>query len=183
MDTARVVIMLRDSNLGHTREGELYRYVHIFHPNFGVEFERMFNGEGSSSLGSFEEYFLPSVLEYNVKYCNMLMIPLLRNNHWWCIVLNLRDSRVDVLDSIHSFFDDNNLEPFVRKLRDLLHSMLTACGSKVSVNEFEIKHHKMLQQALRDLGSSDIFVSKFMKLWDGRMTSSISKEMINVIRH
>uniref|UniRef100_A0A5B7CD89 HMG box domain-containing protein n=1 Tax=Davidia involucrata TaxID=16924 RepID=A0A5B7CD89_DAVIN len=67
--------------------------------------------------------------------------------------------------------------------RDLLHSMLIACGSKLSVNEFEIKHHKMLQQALRDLGSSDIFVSKFMKLWDGRMTSPISKEMINVIRH
>ncbi|KAA8538378.1 hypothetical protein F0562_028076 [Nyssa sinensis] len=119
MDVARTVIMERESNKARTRKGFSRRFVHIFDPQFGVEFAQMFNSEGSIRVESFEEYFQPKLLHYNIKDSNMLMVPVLHNTHWWCCVFNLRDRRIDILDSMESFYAANQLQEFVLSLRFL----------------------------------------------------------------
>ncbi|KAA8517270.1 hypothetical protein F0562_017563 [Nyssa sinensis] len=90
--------------------------------------------------------------------------------------------RSDIIDSMKTRGHVSFKVMDVACVRELFHHILTYCGGVVSVNEFEIMHHRLPQQAQRDPGSSGIFVIKFMEYWNGRMTSSFSKDTINLIR-
>ncbi|KAF7144198.1 hypothetical protein RHSIM_Rhsim05G0131400 [Rhododendron simsii] len=138
---------------------------HIFSPTFASNLLHAQSDEFSSVL---RDDCDPDKVGYDVLKCDMLFLPVLQSEHWYCVCVSLVESRVYILDSMNR--KSQNLDQMEQV--DILQKNLFALLKKTSrrtrndSRKFKVEYADVPQQAnIHDCG---IYVMKFVDRWDGR---------------
>ncbi|KAF7139130.1 hypothetical protein RHSIM_Rhsim07G0089400 [Rhododendron simsii] len=110
---------------------------------------------------------------YDVLKYDMLFLPVLQSEHWYCVCISLVESRIYILVSIkHATENLGQLEQ-VDILQKNLFALLNKRRMRRSRNDsriFEVEYADVPQQTnIHDCG---IYVIKFVDRWDGRTYAS-----------
>ncbi|XP_042485141.1 uncharacterized protein LOC122065399 isoform X4 [Macadamia integrifolia] len=107
-----------------------------------------------------------------------LFIPICLDNHWFLYVINLKDQRIDILDSIRR----KNVPDITHQIVDTCERILTLLneGRILSISKWSQDRPQLpLQTNLNDCG---VFMLKFMECWNGELTENFSQDDIVFIR-
>ncbi|KAG5541013.1 hypothetical protein RHGRI_021037 [Rhododendron griersonianum] len=111
----------------------------------------------------------PDKLGYDLLKCDMLFLPVLESDHWFCVCISLVESRVHILDSMKG--KEENVEQLeqVGSIQQNLFALLKKRPTRRSRNDSHIftSHYAVVPQQtnIHDCG---IYVMKFLDRWDGR---------------
>ncbi|KAG5564180.1 hypothetical protein RHGRI_000390 [Rhododendron griersonianum] len=139
---------------------------HIFAPAFASNLLATKSDEFSTVL---RDDCDPDKLGYDLLKCDMLFLPVLESDHWFCVCISLVESRVYILDSMKG--KEENVEQLeqVGSIQQNLFALLKKRPTRRSRNDSHIftSHYAVVPQQtnIHDCG---IYVMKFLDRWDGR---------------
>ncbi|KAG5556930.1 hypothetical protein RHGRI_007238 [Rhododendron griersonianum] len=111
----------------------------------------------------------PDKLGYDLLKCDMLFLPVLESDHWFCVCISLVESRVFILDSMKAAAENLDQLEQVRIIQQNLFALLKKRPTRRSRNDshmFTTHYADVPQQSnIHDCG---IYVMKFVDHWDGR---------------
>ncbi|XP_042519672.1 uncharacterized protein LOC122093401 isoform X2 [Macadamia integrifolia] len=146
---------------------------HYFPTYFGEKIAK-----GVEDLEDLKCFYSVKNLDYNLTRCELLFIPICLDNHWFLYVINLKDQRIDILDSIRR----KNVPDITHQIVDTCERILTLLneGRILSISKWSQDRPQLpLQTNLNDCG---VFMLKFMECWNGELTENFSQDDIVFIR-
>ncbi|XP_058223210.1 uncharacterized protein LOC131332918 [Rhododendron vialii] len=139
---------------------------HIFSPAF---VSNLLASESDKYSNVLRDDCDPDKLGYDLLKCNMLFLPVLESEHWFCVCISLVESRVFILDSMKSAGQNLDQLDQVKILQKNLFALLKKRRTRSSRNDsriFEVQYADVPQQTnFHDCG---IYVMKYVDRWDGR---------------
>ncbi|KAJ4976726.1 hypothetical protein NE237_001832 [Protea cynaroides] len=133
---------------------------HYFPTYFGVKIAR------GCHLNDLEEYYAKNKLGYNLIHCELFFIPMCLDYHWFLYVINLKDQKLHILDSIRR--EENPDQHVTSEITKTCNTILTTLneGRKFSIGSWNIDKPLLPSQTNRhDCG---VFMLKFMEYWNGQ---------------
>ncbi|XP_010276778.1 PREDICTED: ubiquitin-like-specific protease 1 isoform X2 [Nelumbo nucifera] len=124
--------------------------------------------------------FYQSLLKYDLLQCELLFIPLCVDSHWFVYVINLRDKRVEVLNSLP--MDGFTIElKYLLRMKETCNDILSSLsGRPMAITEWPVLLPELpIQKSDCDCG---IFVICYMEYWDGRLMKSFAQDDIPYFR-
>ncbi|KAG5554468.1 hypothetical protein RHGRI_012115 [Rhododendron griersonianum] len=139
---------------------------HIFAPAFASNLLATKSDEFSTVL---RDDCDPDKLGYDLLKCDMLFLPVLESDHWFCVCISLVESRVYILDSMKGKEESVEQLEQVGSIQQNLFALLKKRPTRRSRNDSHIftSHYAVVPQQtnIHDCG---IYVMKFLDRWDGR---------------
>ncbi|XP_027905985.1 uncharacterized protein LOC114165600 [Vigna unguiculata] len=139
------------------------------------------------TLRDYAAYFRAGliVLE-DILSADFLFAPIVNDDHWWCYVVNCKEKKLYVLDSIgHSNKSRRRIDNAVAHNMGLLFGMLMKC-SELECPKFEV--HCDITPIQPNLYDCGIIVLQMMELWDdekkfdGNSMPNYTNEQLQLIR-
>ncbi|XP_010276782.1 PREDICTED: ubiquitin-like-specific protease 1 isoform X2 [Nelumbo nucifera] len=124
--------------------------------------------------------FYQSLLKYDLLQCELLFIPLCIDSHWFVYVINLRDKRVEVLNSLPMSGFTIELK-YLPRMKETCNEILSSLsGRPMAITEWPVLLPELpIQKTNYDCG---IFVLCYMEYWDGRLMKSFAQDDIPYFR-
>ncbi|XP_019055654.1 PREDICTED: putative ubiquitin-like-specific protease 1B [Nelumbo nucifera] len=136
--------------------------------------------EEPPSLEELKAFYQPSILKYDLLQCELLFIPLCVDSHWFVYVINLRDKRVEVLNSLpmSGFTVELN---YMSRMKEACNEIMSSLsGRPMGITEWPVLLPELpIQKTNYDCG---IFMICYMEYWDGRLMKSFAQDHIPYLR-
>ncbi|XP_043688325.1 putative ubiquitin-like-specific protease 1B isoform X2 [Telopea speciosissima] len=149
---------------------------HHFPTYFG---EKIAKGS-TKGIQDLECFYSLEKLHYNLTQCELLFIPICLDKHWFLYVINLKDQRLHILDSMRG--ENTPHQHMTTKIVDTCERILTLLneGKMISISKWSLDRPQLpLQANSHDCG---VFMLKFMDCWNGKLTENFSQDDIVFFR-
>ncbi|XP_019055656.1 PREDICTED: uncharacterized protein LOC104611445 isoform X2 [Nelumbo nucifera] len=152
----------------------------VKHHYFPTSFAEKILKDEPPSLEELKVFYEPSILKYDLLQCELLFIPLCVDSHWFIYVINLRDKRVEVLNSLPMSGFTVELNYLSRMKETCNEIMSSLSGRPMAITEWPVLIPELpIQKANYDCG---IFMICYMEYWDGRLMKSFAQDDIPYLR-
>ncbi|XP_019055651.1 PREDICTED: ubiquitin-like-specific protease ESD4 [Nelumbo nucifera] len=132
------------------------------------------------SLDELNAFYDPSLLRYDLWQYDMLFIPLCILHHWFLYVINLRDKKMQILNSLPEFIIQIEPKHHFRMKETCSQILSHLSGTPMPITEWGVEFTYLpIQKNKSDCG---IFMIKYMEYWDGQLTKSFSQDDIPYFR-